>query len=229
MTTQISTFSEIANAFHGGGMWMYAILIVQIVAVAIVVERFLTLFVLRSKNQKKILMTYEEDIKQGRLDKVIAKAGSMAQDHAVAAVIWAGAQAAHNMGGKDEVQFKMDEILASENSRLERRTGFLAMLANVATLLGLLGTIVGLIQAFASVANMNAAEKSIQLTQGVALAMNTTAYGLIVAIPALILYAVLVNRTNHLQEDLNQAAFKAFNWLSFSYDSTSKKVNRAYN
>ncbi|MCB0394253.1 MAG: MotA/TolQ/ExbB proton channel family protein, partial [Bdellovibrionales bacterium] len=80
-----------------------------------------------------------------------------------------------------------------------------------------------LIQSFASVANLNAVEKSKVLTQGISLAMNTTAYGLIVAIPSLIAFAILSNRANSLTEDLNQAALKAYNWLSFSYDGVPKK------
>jgi biopolymer transport protein ExbB/TolQ len=181
---------------------------------------------MKSKNQKNILTSFEDDIKRGRLDKVIDRSRILSEHESIAAVVQAGAQAALSFGGKDEIQSKMDEVLSVENVKLERRTGFLSMLANVSTLLGLLGTIVGLIQSFASIANMNGVEKSTTLTQGVALAMNATAYGLIVAIPTLILYGVLVNRTNHLQEDLNQSAFKAFNWLSFNYESTSRKINQ---
>jgi biopolymer transport protein ExbB/TolQ len=132
-----------------------------------------------------------------------------------------------NMGGREEIQSKMDEVFAVESEKLERRTGFLAMLANVGTLLGLLGTIVGLIQAFDAVATLNPVEKSMMLTKGVALAMNTTAYGLIMAIPALIMYAVLTNRSNRLQEDLSQATTKALNWLSFSYENVGRKGSKS--
>ncbi|MEQ1664472.1 MAG: MotA/TolQ/ExbB proton channel family protein, partial [Bdellovibrionales bacterium] len=189
------------------------------------VERIYSLFFVKTKNQKDLLLSFEEDIKHGRLEKVISRARNLSEQESIAAVIQAGAQAASSFGGKDEIQSKMDEVLSVENVKLERRTGFLSMFANVSTLLGLLGTIIGLIQAFASIANMNGAEKSLLLTQGVALAMNTTAYGLIVAIPTLIIYAILVNRTNQLQEELNQSAFKAFNWLSFNYESTARKIN----
>lgn len=225
MTAQMNSISMIARAFQEGGIWMYAILIVQIVISAIIVERIYSLFFVKTKNQKDLLLSFEEDIKHGRLEKVISRARNLSEQESIAAVIQAGAQAASSFGGKDEIQSKMDEVLSVENVKLERRTGFLSMFANVSTLLGLLGTIIGLIQAFASIANMNGAEKSLLLTQGVALAMNTTAYGLIVAIPTLIIYAILVNRTNQLQEELNQSAFKAFNWLSFNYESTARKIN----
>jgi len=123
------------------------------------------------------------------------------------------------MGGKEEIQLKIDEILLEEQSRLEKRTGFLAMLGNVGTLLGLLGTIVGLIRAFASVGAASPIEKAALLSQGVSEAMYATAYGLITALPALIMYSVLQNRSNQLSEDLSKAALKIYIWLGFNYES----------
>lgn len=222
-TTNLITVA--AHAFSEGGIWMYAILIAQIVSIAIIAERIFALYFVRIKNQEKVVRAFEEDIKQGRIEKAITKARGISASHPVAAVVVAGALAARDLGGREEIQAKMNEVLAHENAILERRTGFLSMLGNVGTLLGLLGTIVGLIQAFSSVANLNAAEKSVLLTQGVSLAMNTTAYGLIMAIPALIMFSVLTNRTNQLQEDLNQAATKAFNWLSFNYEAMPTKLS----
>lgn len=226
MDSNVGMITGVAQAFIEGGIWMYAILAVQIASIAIIAERVYALYVQRSKNQKSIASLFEDDIKNGRMSKVVNKSRSLAQSEPIAAAVLAGVQVAQDMGGREEIQAKMDEVLAFENAKLERRTGFLSMLGNVGTLLGLLGTIIGLIQAFAAVANLNAVEKSVTLTKGVALAMNTTAYGLIMAIPALIMYAVLVNRTNHLQEDLNQAAVKAFNWLSFNFQAVPARSPR---
>jgi biopolymer transport protein ExbB len=223
MSSNVGMITGIAHAFTEGGIWMYAILAVQIVSIAIMAERVYALYFQSAKNQRQIANIIEDDIKSGRIEKVISRARSLAKSEPIGAVILAGAQAAQDMGGREEIQAKMDEVLTHENAKLERRTGFLAMLGNVGTLLGLLGTIIGLIQSFSSVANINAAEKSILLTQGVALAMNTTAYGLIMAIPALVMYAVLMNRTSQLQEDLNQGSVKVFNWLSFNFESVSTK------
>ncbi len=222
----MSMLGMAAKAFEQGGIWMFAIMVAQIFSLAIIAERVFALFVARSKNQSKIAREFEEDIKKGRLDRVLHKSRALAASEPIAAVTCAGAQAAQDFGARDEVQAKMDEILAIENAKLERRTGFLSMLGNVGTLLGLLGTIIGLIHAFSSISNMNAADKSVYLTQGVALAMNATAYGLIVAIPALVMYAVLMNRTQHLQDDLNQASFRVFNWLTFNYQSVPAKPSR---
>ena len=117
----------------------------------------------------------------------------------------------------------MDEVLVQENSRLEKRTGFLATIGNVGTLLGLLGTVVGMIASFSSVASVNPVEKANLLSQGISMAMHSTAYGLIMAIPALVMFAVLQNRANTLAEDLNQAALMVFNWLSFNYEAVPNR------
>ncbi len=221
----MGTIQTISTAFQSGGMWMWAILFVQIASIVIIIERSFSLYIRRSADQKKLVSAFEKDIKKGQFETVISRAQSLG-DNSVAMAVKAGAQAALDMGGREEIQSKMDEILLNENAKLEKRTGFLAMLGNVGTLLGLLGTIVGLIQAFASVANVNPVEKAALLTNGIALAMNTTAYGLIMAIPALIMYAVLQNRANALAEDLNQASLRAFNWLSYSYENVPKRTVR---
>lgn len=225
----MGTFQTISTAFTEGGIWMWSIMIVHIVSIVIIVERVINLYLRRTDNQKQVVGVFEKDIKKGQLETVISKAHGMSLSNPVAAAVRAGAQAALDLGGKEEIQARMDEVLLHENAKLEKRTGFLAMLGNVGTLLGLLGTVIGLIQSFSSVANVNAAEKSILLTQGVALAMNTTAYGLIMAIPALIAYAILQNRANALSEDLNQSALRAFNWLSYGYEVVPKKNRKTAN
>ncbi|MCB0357675.1 MAG: MotA/TolQ/ExbB proton channel family protein, partial [Bdellovibrionales bacterium] len=144
-----------------------------------------------------------------------------------AKAVEAGLQSALNLGGKEEIQGKMDEVLLAENSKMEQRTAFLPMLANVGTLTGLLGTIVGMIKSFAAVTYANPMEKATLLSAGISEAMNTTAYGLIMAIPTLILFAVLANRATQLTEDLNQGALKVFNWLSYAYEPVPVRAARS--
>ncbi len=123
------------------------------------------------------------------------------------------------LGGKEEIQLKMDEVLVETNQRLDKNTGFLGTIANISTLLGLLGTIVGMIDAFSSLGAASATERAALLSQGISVAMYTTAYGLIVAIPSLAAYAVLQNRSQKLMEDLNKAAMKVYIWLTYSFES----------
>ena len=217
-------FSKLAAAFHGGGIFMWPILAIQLTSIAIIIERTYGLFAKRKLNQMEFVSTFEEGIRRGEVDGVVARAQMAVRTEPVARAVVAGAQAARNFGGKDEIQGKMDEVLLEENSRLDRRIGFLSMLGNVATLTGLLGTITGMIKSFAAVAYANPSEKAALLASGISEAMNATAFGLIAAIPALVMYAVLQNRANLLAEDLNQSALKVFNWLSYSFDPMTLRL-----
>lgn len=216
--------TKIALAFEHGGIWMWPILGFQLASIAIIIERSIALFSKRKVDQVSLVGAYEENVRRGELDIVMAKAEAAKATSSVARAIAAGATAARNFGGKDEIQGKMDEVLLHENSLLDKRVGFLSMLGNVATLTGLLGTITGMIKSFAAVANANPADKAALLAAGISEAMNATAFGLITAIPALLAFAILQNRANILAEDMNQAALKAFNWLSYSYDPIATKA-----
>lgn len=218
--------TAISHAFLQGGIWMYAILAVHIVSVAIILERAYFLYFRRSANQKKLASHFENDIRKGQIEQAINKAKNMAQSQPLGTVAQAGLLSALHYGGKEEVHAKMAEMVASENANLEKRTSMLAMIGNVATLIGLLGTITGMIKSFSAVSMANGAEKASVLSLGISEAMNCTAYGLIVAIPALVMYSVLSGRANTLSEDLNQGATKVVNWLSYSYDSIPKTKRR---
>ncbi|MCB0394014.1 MAG: MotA/TolQ/ExbB proton channel family protein [Bdellovibrionales bacterium] len=192
------------------------------------VERFITLYLKRKPTQKSLAQPFEGMIRRGEVSAVREQANAISATNPIGRVVVAGANAALNLGGKDEIQGKIDEVLLEENEKLQKRTGFLTMIANVATLAGLLGTITGMIKSFAAVTNASPMEKATLLSNGISEAMNTTAYGLIVAIPALIAYSILTNRSEQLQEDLQQASLKAFNWLTFTFEPIAvKKSNRA--
>lgn len=216
--------TKISQAFEHGGVWMYVILAIQLFSIAIIVERTIVLFGKKKVNQTATALQFEDDIRRGEIDSVVNKANNLSQTEPVAKAILAGAHSAKFFGGKEEIQAKMDEVLLHENSLLDRRTGFLSMLGNVATLVGLLGTITGMIKSFAAVSYASPAEKAALLAAGISEAMNATAYGLITAIPALVAYAILMNRANLLSEDLNQGALKVFNWLSYNYESVGFKT-----
>lgn len=215
--------ASISEAFIKGGFWMWVILGLQLGSYAIIIERSIFLYRKSKIGQRKIVDGFEKDIRTGRLDEV--KSAAQKTLEPVGQVVAAGVEAAINWGGKDEIRGKMDEVLLDTNSQYEKRTNFLAMLANVATLTGLLGTITGMIKSFTAVSTASPMEKAVLLSSGISEAMNTTAYGLIVAIPALIAFAMLANRGNQLSEDLNQASLKAYNWLSYAYDPAERAVD----
>lgn len=223
MATNTSFFGSIVNFFAVGGVWMLPIFFAQLASLAIIAERVIRLYVQRSTNLRNQANLFEADIKKGNLDRVILQARTLDKSSALRNVVEAGAQAALNMGGREEVQAKMDEVLLREQSKLEVRVEFLAMLGNVGTLLGLLGTIVGMIRSFAAISQADQMTKATLLAAGVSEAMHATAYGLIMAIPALVMYSVLQNRVNKLSEDMTQAALRIFNLLGFHYDSVPSK------
>lgn len=217
-------FSKTVQAFSHGGFVMWVIFAGQIISIAIILERATALYMKRTTNNRQLAKSFEEDIKKGRLESVLNRAQLLAASgNALGKTILAGTQAAYHFGGKEEIQSKMDEVLLSEASALEKRTGFLAAIGNIGTLAGLLGTIIGLINSFEAVANSNPIEKANLLSQGISMAMHATAYGLIMAIPALVMYAVFQNRANTLAEDLNQTSLMVYNWLSYSYEPTKEK------
>jgi biopolymer transport protein ExbB/TolQ len=112
---------------------------------------------------------------------------------------------------RDDVEKAMEESLMDVVPRLEKRTHYLATFANLATLLGLLGTVVGLINAFAAVATVNPADKANLLSASISVAMNCTAFGLMTAVPLLVIHAVLQTKTTELVDSLEMASVKFLN------------------
>lgn len=220
-------FTNTIQAFNHGGFVMWVIFAGQLVSIAIIIERVYALYMARTMNNRQLAKSFEEDIKKGQLEQVIKKSQALASEgNALGKTILAGTQAAYRHGGNEEIQSKMDEVLLSEASILEKRTGFLAAIGNIGTLAGLLGTIIGLINSFEAVANSNPLEKATLLSNGISMAMHATAYGLIMAIPALVMFAVLQNRANALADDLNQTALMVCNWLSYNYEPVKEKPRR---
>ncbi len=115
---------------------------------------------------------------------------------------------------RDDIETAMEEGLMEVVPRLEKRTHYLATFANIATLLGLLGTIIGLIKAFTAVSNADPAEKADLLSASISGAMNTTAFGLMVAIPLLLIYTILQSKTTSIVDSLEMASVKFLNILT---------------
>ena len=200
----------IADHYRAGGFWMYLISVFQIFSFAIIIERFYVLFIKSRLNRVAILRGLQEKIFKGDLSGGIRFLGEQPQT-ALTRILKAGLlQTRH---GEEEVQAAMDEAAFHEMPRLEKRTGYLAMISNGATLAGLLGTILGMIKVFSAVAQVSAADKSTLLSNGIAEAMNCTAYGLITAIPPLIAYAFLQARMQHISDDVTASVASTVNFV----------------
>ena len=208
-------FGSMFKAFDAGGFGMYPISIALVFAVAIVVERVYALYFRSSIDKEAFLRGLKKHVYAGDLDKAISYCAGQKRTPLVS-VIKSGL--INVPKGEDEVQAAMDEATLRESPRIERRTGYLAMISNVATLLGLLGTIIGLIHSFGAVANANPADKATILSQGISEAMYCTAFGLSVAIPALILYSVLQGRTQSMVDDINESAVAVLNLIIANKD-----------
>jgi biopolymer transport protein ExbB/TolQ len=125
-----------------------------------------------------------------------------------------GISSAKTSRRRDDIETAMEEGLMEVVPKLEKRTHYLATFANVATLLGLLGTIIGLIDAFTSISEANPAEKADLLSSSISVAMNTTAFGLMVGIPLLLLHSWLQTKTTEIVDSLEMASVKVLNSIT---------------
>lgn len=204
-------FNTIVRFFQDGGFFMYPIAIVLVFGLAITAERWIFLMRARSDNRQafdQVLPMLQKQDYKGILHFAEVSTAPISR------IIAAGIARLPHTQRRDEVEFAMEEGVMEAVPRLEKRTQYLATLANLATLFGLLGTVVGLIEAFSAVGNANAAEKSALLSASIAVAMNCTAFGLITAIPMLLVHAVLQTKTAEIVDSLEMAGVKSLNILT---------------
>ena len=200
---------KLAIAFAEGGVMMWPILFLSIVCWAIVIERSYFLYGKASVRAEEMVTMLQQSIMSGDLAKAIRYVS--ASNTPLARIIHAGLLKAK--GDVEEVQAAMDEAALRELPRVEKRTPYLAMLSNVAMLVGLLGTIIGMIVSFGAVANADASEKATQLAEGISQAMNSTALGLITAVPALLFYAILQGKTQSIIDEVNEGSLRIVNFV----------------
>lgn len=197
--------------FQSGGMFMYVILCVSVIAFALFCERvgflFFSLKLNMDKAFRKILMYLENMNYRGAIEEC-----TRFEKHPLGKILKAGLLKSDK---KDkEIERAMEEKILEEIPKVKARINLLTMFANISTLLGLLGTIVGLIGAFQGVSNASEAMKQEILASGISVAMLTTAFGLIVAIPCLAGYYILNNRGEYFIDQFEQKALGLFNALS---------------
>jgi biopolymer transport protein ExbB len=207
----METYTTIVKFFQEGGFFMYPIALVMAVGVAVAIERYVYLSRATSTNRKMWdqLMPALQNGKYPQAMSITAKS-----DVAICKILNYGLMRVKSARRREDIEMAMEEGLMEVVPRLERRTHYLSSFANVATLLGLLGTIIGLIQAFTAVAHAGAAEKAEILASSISVAMNTTAFGLIVAIPLLLVYSVLQSKTTQIVDSLEMAAVKFLNMVT---------------
>ncbi len=202
--------TDVIRFIQDGGFFMYPILLILFVGLGITIERFLFLARVIKAN-KALWDEVYPSIQKGDTDKALKVVKD--NETEIGRILEYGLTRNRSAKNVEDVETSMEEALMEVLPRLEARTPFIATFANVATLLGLLGTVQGLIVAFAAIANADPAEKGNLLSSSISVAMNTTAFGLIVAIPLLLAYAFLQSRTGEVVESLEMASIKLLNAL----------------
>ena len=191
---------SIVRFFTTGGPVMFIILFALIIGIAIIIERVITIRFKNRIDTETFVNRLIEFIRGGDVKRAIEYCSM--SDAALPKIVKAGLEEYNSSPAN--IQNAMELSAMTEIPKIEKRTNYLNMIANVATLLGLLGTIMGLINSFAAVAHADAADKATLLSAGISLAMNTTAFGLITAIPCLIGYTYLVEKTNESIDEINE-------------------------
>ncbi|MDC0662421.1 MotA/TolQ/ExbB proton channel family protein [Marinobacter sp. SS21] len=201
-------YSTIVSFFQEGGAFMYPIALVLLIGLAIAAERwiFLKRALVANKSAYGELLPLVSKKQYEQAEKVAQDNGS-----AIGRLMSVALDTMRSSPRRDDIHAAMQEGVMESIPRLSKRTNYLSILANVSTLLGLLGTIIGLIAAFTAVANADPADKATLLSQSISVAMNTTAFGLIAAIPLLLIHSLLQNKTLEIVESIEMAGVKFLN------------------
>ncbi len=203
-------YIAIVSFFQKGGPFMYPILLVLAFGIAIAIERYIYLSYSRKTNRKH-LATLMPLLQQGNFKQayeITSKSNSTVNQ-----ILAQGLSRYKGATNRDDIETAMEESMMEAIPRLEKRTHYLAMFANIATLLGLLGTIIGLIRAFTAVAQVDPSMKAEILSTSISVAMNTTAFGLMVAIPLILIYTVLQTKTTEIIDSLEMTTVKFGNLI----------------
>lgn len=186
---------------YSHSVFLYPVTLCAVIALAIALERLYYLLFWATISPEPFFREVQRLVLAGQIDKAI-QFSSAEPKAPLANVVKAALLHAHS--DKEDLALAVEQAALDAIPAVQKRTGYLAMLANVVTLLGLLGTIVGLIDSFAAVSKADPEEKQNMLAAGIAMAMYTTAGGISVAIPCLVTYSILVQRGNAILDDVER-------------------------
>jgi len=203
-------YSEFVTFLQSGGPFMYPILFVFVFGLAIAIERYMYLSAYKLNN-RRLIKKLMPLLKDGEFKQVYQITSP--SKVAICQMLTLGLARLQSSAKRDEIEMAMEESMMETIPRLEKRTHYLAMFANISTLLGLLGTITGLIKAFTAVAQVDPSLKAEILSSSISVAMNTTAFGLSAAIPLIIIFSILQAKTTEIIDSLEMATVKFVNLM----------------
>ena len=203
---------HINEAFKEGGWGMWPILILSIFSMGLIIERIVYLFFRSSMDKRQFMGLMQKLIAQGNVAQAIKVCSGTSKP--MTRIVQAGLMKVNKSDA--DVQAAMDEMALKEKPLIEKRTGYLAMIGNVATLAGLLGTITGLIKSFAGVAGVDPSQKATLLAAGISEAMNCTAFGLMVGIISLLFFSILNGKTQSILDDIDEVSAQVMNLIAGS-------------
>jgi biopolymer transport protein ExbB len=210
----------LASAFNAGGPFMWVILVVFAVACTVVIDRLVFYFIICKADGAKLVAETAQALNAGDLEK--AKK-TVSRRRAPMNMLMQTAIERFGSGMSfDDIQKGVDQAAIREMPRMTQRLNYLSLFANIGTLLGLLGTIVGLQEMFSSLAAVEAEKKAAMLASGIAQAMNATAFGLIVAVPCMIMYTILYNKQQQITKDLDESIVRLLDYLEKKLSSVKK-------
>ncbi len=221
-TNDPSFIKFLAIFMDEGGVFMWIILAIWILGVAISIERIKAMFSYDIDGESLMNM-----IKKNVLGNDVAKAiqDCSGTKSVLAHVMRNGLKRANQ--SKEQIQDIVEASLLEVAPKLERRMGYLSLIANVSTLLGLLGTIYGLIQSFAAVASADPSAKAQLLALGISKAMNTTAFGLISAISIMVIHSILTSKSEKIMAEVEEYSVKLVDLLGTKKQSVPVKDKEA--
>uniref|UniRef100_A0A486XI92 Ferric siderophore transport system, biopolymer transport protein ExbB n=1 Tax=Rheinheimera sp. BAL341 TaxID=1708203 RepID=A0A486XI92_9GAMM len=201
----------IVRFLQEGGVFIYPIAFILVLGVVIAVERWWFLRSVYAVNQRAMAQA-QLAVSQADGSRILQLAADSTAP--LLAMLASGVQRLRSSQRREDMEYAMEEVVLEYSLRLQKRTPFLATLANVATLLGLLGTIMGLIAAFSAVANADPSEKASLLSSSISVAMNTTAFGLMTAIPLVFIHALLQGKTASIIDTMEMVGIKLMNSIA---------------
>ena len=204
----MNAFNTALKFFQDCGLFIYPSVFIMALGVSIAVERFLFLNKARAQN-RKVWAEVLPMLQKGQFREV--QNVTSKSEAAIGKIVNYGLVRMQSPGRREDFDAAMEEGMMEIVPRLEKRTHYIATFANVITLVGLLGTIIGLIKGFTAVAQVNPAEKAELLSASISIAMNNTAFALMVAIPFLLIHAFLQAKTSEIVDGLEAAKISFLN------------------